>query len=81
MGDDMKPGRGKPGRPGGGREWYRKRTDPSALYVARLCGIADVFSCVGELIHVDDIGDVRRLLDVLPETFDMLFEIDGFVSR
>ena len=44
--------------------WYRKRTDPPALYLARALGCAEMFSCIGPRIHRDDLGDVAAALEL-----------------
>ena len=42
--------------------WYRKRTDPGALYTARMLGKADLFASIGARIHKDDMPDVLKAL-------------------
>lgn len=53
-------------------KWYRKRTDPEAIYIATQCGI-DLYHCIGDFIHEDDIGDIRRMLGLRKDTFNELF--------
>lgn len=55
--------------------WYKKREDPTALYVAHQCGIDDVFDSVGPIIHEDDLEVLRtQLFEVSQDTMLQLFE-------
>lgn len=54
--------------------WFRKRTDPEAMYVANQCGIKEEFECVGEVLHRDDLEMLRQqLFKVSSDTMMMLF--------
>lgn len=55
--------------------WYRKRTDAEALYTAKQCGIELEFNAVGEVLHKDDLKEIRdNLFKVQQCTIDYLFE-------
>jgi len=54
--------------------WYKKRTDATALYVARECGIDLEFDCIGDIIHQDDLNQLNdQLLKVSEWTLCHLF--------
>lgn len=56
--------------------WHKKRDDVTAQYVAKQCGIDDVLSMVGEIIHGDDLEQLReQLFDVSRDTMSQLFEV------
>ena len=56
--------------------WYKKRTDATALYVAKQCGIDVDMSAVGDILHADDLEMLRKqLFFVSPDTISQLFEI------
>jgi hypothetical protein len=53
--------------------WFRKRSDPEALYIAKQCGIDDVFAMV--VIPADAMEELRvNLFGVSKETMELLFE-------
>lgn len=55
--------------------WYKKKTDPVALYIARQCGIEKEFECLGSVLHADDLEKVRKeFLGVSEDTIKQLFE-------
>lgn len=55
--------------------WYKKREDAEALYVAKQCGIEDVFNVVGSVLHEDDLEKLRtQLFEVSKDTMFQLFE-------
>ena len=55
--------------------WFKKRKDREALYVAQQCGILKEFTVVGDILHEDDLEDLRVHLFKIPKyTIGCLFE-------
>ncbi len=54
-------------------QWYKKRTDAEAMYIAEQCGVGDVYKCIGLLVPAEEIGEIRKILDLRPEVFNELF--------
>lgn len=55
-------------------QWYKKRTDVTARYVAEQCGILSEFDAVGDVIHRDDLPGVLKMLGIRYQTVFELFE-------
>ena len=56
-------------------DWYRKRTDAQALYVARQCGCAERFELLGDVLYWDDLLEALPFLELRLDTvLDYLFE-------
>lgn len=55
--------------------WYRKKTDPKALYQAESMGVRLMFEAMGERIHENDMEHLIAMLD-FPRAvvLDLLFE-------
>ena len=54
---------------------YRKRIDPEAKYVAEQCGISELVDVVGNVLHEDDLEQLRTtLFRVSKDTIKQLFE-------
>lgn len=56
--------------------WYKRRTDVTAKYVSKQCGLDVDLDTVSEILHEDDLEILRvQLFKVSKDTIDQLYEV------